>query len=143
VSLASQVVAPVEPTRPSRLGGVLDLALRVLGGIVSMVAALVSAALEVLLATLRVGGALIGVSVLIAVVANVALSWFAPRAVGARWALALPSVPWFAAMVLAAGGTAEGDVLLSGKNWVGIATIFVGVTVFAVAAFRMVLAPRS
>ncbi|MEV1285744.1 hypothetical protein [Micromonospora sp. NPDC049679] len=136
------MTAPVESARPSRLGGVVDPVLRVLGGVISVVAALLTAALELLFATLRVGGVLIGLSVLIAIVANLALSWFAQQTVGAKWALALPSIPWFAAMVLAAGGTAEGDVLLSGKNWVGIVTIFVGVTVFTVVAFRLVLAPR-
>ncbi|SDX98528.1 hypothetical protein SAMN05444365_101293 [Micromonospora pattaloongensis] len=142
MSLTSAVVPPVEAARPSRVGEVAELALRVLGGVISVVAAVLTAALEVLFATVRIGGALIGVSVLMAVVGNLALSWFAQRAVGARWALALPSIAWFAAMVVAAGGTTEGDVLLSSRNWVGITTIFVGVTVFTVIAFRMVLRPR-
>jgi hypothetical protein len=99
--------------------------------------------LELMLATLRVGGVLIGVSALLAVVANVALSWFAPRAVGSRWALALPAVVWFLLMVVAAGGTSEGDVLLAGDNWVGLVMIFAGSVTFAVMGFRMILAPRG
>lgn len=141
MSLTSQVVAPVERARPSRLGAVVDFALRVLGGVISVVAAVLTAALEVLFATLRVRGELIGVSVLIAVAANLALSWFAPRAVGARWGLALPSVSWFGAVFVAGNATAEGDLLLP-QSWVGLATIFAGVIVFAVVAFRMVLTPQ-
>lgn len=141
MSLASHAVDPVEPAPPARPRRGVDLVLRVLGGVVSVVATLVTVALELLLAPLRIGGQLVGVSVLLAVVANLALGWFAPRVVGARWALALPFVTWFGTMAVIAAGRPEGDILLA-NTWVGYATVFGGVTVFAVQAFRMVLAPR-
>jgi hypothetical protein len=128
--------------RWERLAPGFDLALRVVGGVLSVVAAVLTAGLELIFASLRMGGHLVGVSVLIAVLANVALSWFAFRTVGYGWAVVLPSVTWFALMVVAAGGTAEGDILLTGDSWVGLAMIVAGSMAFAVMAFRTVLSPR-
>ncbi|MBF9133905.1 hypothetical protein I0C86_33965 [Plantactinospora sp. S1510] len=121
----------------------LDVVLRVVGGLVAVAGAVVTAVLELMLATLRVGGVLVGVSALLAVLANVALGWFAPRAVGRRWAFALPAIVWFMLMVVAAGGTSEGDVLIANNNWVGLAMIFGGSVAFAVMGFRMIIAPRG
>lgn len=121
---------------------VLDTALRVVGGLIALVGAVLSAVLELILSTARVGGQLIGVSVPLAVVANVGLAWFAHRAVGKAWAMAIPAVVWFGLMVVAAGGTAEGDILLAGNNWVGLAMIVAGSMAFAVMGFRLILDPR-
>lgn len=121
---------------------VLDTALRVAGGLIAAAGAVLSAALELIFSTARVGGQLIGVSVPLAVVANVSLAWFAHRTVGKGWAMAIPAVIWFGLMVVAAGGTAEGDILLAGNNWVGLAMIVAGSMAFAVMAFRLILNPR-
>ncbi|MGI5214196.1 hypothetical protein [Plantactinospora sp. CA-290183] len=134
---------PEQPSPPTAVVRALDLALRILGGVVAVAAAVVTAALELLLSMVRVGGVPVGVSVLLAVVANVALSRFANHAVGRRWALALPAVAWFALMVVASGGTGEGDVLIAADNWVGLAMIFAGSVAFAVMAFRLIIAPRQ
>ncbi|KOX04129.1 hypothetical protein ADK66_27620 [Micromonospora sp. NRRL B-16802] len=119
----------------------LDLGLRLTGGIVAVVAGVVTGVLELLLATFRIGGQLVGVSVVLAIGANIALSWFAHEAVGRRWAVALPAVPWFALMAVAAVRTSEGDLLLAGDNWVGLAMIVAGAMTFAVMGFRQILAP--
>jgi hypothetical protein len=121
----------------------LDLLLRVAGGVLAVIAAVLTATLELLFATARVGGYLIGASVLLAVLANVVLSWFAYQTVGRKWAVMLPAVTWFALMVLAAGGTSEGDILLAGNNWVGIAMIIAGSMAFAVMGFRLITAPAT
>lgn len=123
---------------PPRL---LDLGLRLAGAIVVVVAGVLTGVLELLLATVRVGGQLIGVSALLAIGANIVLSWFAHEAVGRRWAVALPAVPWFALMAVAAIRTNEGDLLLAGDNWVGLAMIVAGAMTFAVMGFRQILAP--
>lgn len=141
VSAVEETVVPVAPAAPpGRLHRLADRGLRTVGGVVAVVAALLTAVLEVLLAAVRVGGHLVGVSVLLAVVGNVLLSWFVVRAVGTQWAVALPATAWFAVMVLAAGGTTEGDVLLDGNNWVGFAMIFAGAIAYAVIGFRAILA---
>ncbi|MEH1027443.1 hypothetical protein Q3V37_11325 [Micromonospora profundi] len=129
---------PPEAGPPPRL---LDLGLRLTGGIVAVVAGVVTGVLELLLATFRIGGQLVGVSVVLAIGANIALSWFAHEAVGRRWAVALPAVPWFALMAVAAVRTSEGDLLLAGDNWVGLAMIVAGAMTFAVMGFRQILAP--
>ncbi|MBX7265329.1 hypothetical protein KIF24_04185 [Micromonospora sp. Llam7] len=137
-------IAPQEqeqqPPRPGRLRRPLDIGLRVTGGALAVVAAAVSAVLELLLAPLRVGGYLVGVAVLVAVAVNVVLSSFAVEAVGRRWAVALPALPWVAIMVAAADRTTEGDVLLVG-DWVGLTLVVAGAMTFAVMAFRSILAP--
>ncbi|CCH21207.1 Conserved hypothetical protein [Micromonospora lupini str. Lupac 08] len=138
MSVVDDQDTPPEAGPPPRL---LDLGLRVSGAIVVVVAGIVSGVLELLLATLRVGGQLIGVSALLAVGANILLSWFAHEVVGRRWAVALPAVPWFALMAVAAIRTTEGDLLLAGDNWVGLAMIVAGAMTFAVMGFRQVLAP--
>ncbi|MFF4877947.1 hypothetical protein [Micromonospora sp. NPDC000668] len=136
-------VMPDQDTPPSagpppRL---LDLGLRLAGGLVVVVAGVLTGVLELLFATVRVGGQLVGVSVLLAVGANIALAWFAHEVVGRRWAVALPAVPWFALMAVAAVRTTEGDLLLAGDNWVGLAMIVAGAMTFAVMGFRQILAP--
>ncbi|HEX5598155.1 MAG TPA: hypothetical protein VFX61_19390 [Micromonosporaceae bacterium] len=117
-----------------------DLALRWAGGVVAVVAAVMTAILELLWSPLRVGGELIGLSVVLAVVANVVLAWFARQAVGHAGAVALPAVAWFLMMMVAATRTREGDILLLG-NWVGGAMIIAGSVAFAAMAFRMILVP--
>lgn len=140
---APMSVAPDETTPPpaGRAHPLLDLALRWAGGLVAVLAGLATGVLELLLATVRVGGQLIGLSALVAIGANIALSWFAHEAVGRRWAVALPGVPWFALMAVAAVRTDEGDLLLAGDNWVGLAMIVAGAMTFAVMGFRQILAP--
>ncbi|PMR60425.1 hypothetical protein C1A38_14605 [Verrucosispora sp. ts21] len=136
-------VAPQEqlppPPRSARVSRFLDVGLRVAGGVVVVVAGAVTAVLELLLAPLRIGGYLVGLAALVAVVVNVTLSWFAIEAVGRRWAVALPAVPWVVIMVAAADRTNEGDVLLIG-NWVGLILVVAGVMAFAVMAFRSIVA---
>ncbi|MBQ1071906.1 hypothetical protein KBX06_01805 [Micromonospora sp. C31] len=140
MSAAPEETAPPPSGRSRRL---LDLALRVAGGLVAVLGGTLTAVLELLLATLRVGGQLIGVSVFVAIGANIALSWFAHEAVGRRWAVALPATPWFVLMAVAAVRTAEGDLLVTGDNWVGLAMIVAGAMTFAVMGFRQILAPPS
>ncbi|RLP98833.1 hypothetical protein [Micromonospora sp. CV4] len=130
--------APPPAGPPPRL---LDLGLRLAGAIVVVLAGVLTGVLELLLSTVRVGGQLIGVSALLAVGANIALSWFAHEAVGRRWAVALPAVPWFVLMAVASVRTSEGDLLLAGDNWVGLAMIVAGAMTFAVMGFRQILAP--
>lgn len=138
MTVVDDQTAPPPAGPPPRL---LDLGVRVAGALIVVVAGVLTGVLELLLATVRVGGYLIGVSALIAVGANIVLSWFAYEAVGRRWAVALPAVPWFALMAVAAVRTSEGDLLLAGDNWVGLAMIVAGAMTFAVMGFRQILAP--
>lgn len=143
MSVSPQPHEVVTPVPPGRWVRVVDLALRVAGGGLAVFGGVLTAVVEIVLAGLRLGDQLIGVSVPLAVVANIALGWFAHTTVGRRWAVVLPALPWFAMMVVAAGRTDEGDVLLTGDNWVGLAMIVAGAMTFAVLGFRLMLAPAA
>ncbi|MEV0805924.1 hypothetical protein [Micromonospora sp. NPDC050200] len=131
------------PPPPGRSARLLDLALRIAGGLVSVVGGVLTALLGLLLSTVRVGGHLIGVSVPVTIGAAIAVSWFAYATVGRKWAVALPALPWFVLMAVAAVRTAEGDLLVAGDNWVGLGMITAGAMTFAVMAFRQILGPAQ
>jgi hypothetical protein len=110
------------------------------GVTVSVLAALLSGVLEVLFASWRVAGFLVGASAVFAVPANLAIAWFAHRTVGRRWAVAPPWIVWTVLMFVAAGvRRTEGDYLLSGDNWVGLIMILLGSLAFALYAYRMII----
>ena len=129
--------------------------LRAGGSLVSVVAAFVTGVLELLLTPLRAGdvttiwrgvaigsggGPLLGVSILLAVLANYGIAWFAVSTTGRRWALGPPWALWTVMMMLAAGvRTAEGDYLLAGDDWIALVAILAGSLAFAVYAYRMIL----
>ncbi len=134
--------APAAVEGPGAGVRVLAVAFRTAGAVLSVVMAVLSGLLELYFAPLRLGGTLVGVSALFAVVANLGLAWFAVHTVGRRWALALPWVPWTVLMFVAAGvRTAEGDHLLGADNWVGMALVLLGTVAFAAYAYRRILAP--
>ena len=137
---APPVSAPVEESPPGPPSRALELVVRGAGVFIAVLAAVLTAALEIFLSPLRIGGVPVGVAVLVAVAANVAISWFAVATVGRRWALAPPWAVWTLIMFFAAGlRTAEGDYLISGEDWVALVTILVGSLTFAGYTYRMIL----
>jgi hypothetical protein len=127
--------APVRRERRS-----LDRTIRIAGLVIAVLAAIFSGLLELFFTTLRVGGFLIGVSILMAVVANTAIAWFAVTTTGRRWALGPPWALWTLMMLFAAGvRTTEGDYLLGGNDYVALVMILVGSLTFAVYSYRMIL----
>lgn len=104
-----------------------------------MAGAVVTAAVEVNLAMLRIGTVRIPVAPLVAVAANLALVWFAYQATGRRWAVTLPAATWVVVMVLAGRRTSEGDMLLTGDNWVGQVMVFVGAVAFGLGAYHLIV----
>ena len=146
-------VVEVAPERAPWAGW--DPVVRVAGVVVSIVAAFLSGAFELLLTTLRAGdfatvwrgdaigsgrGPLIPVSVLLAIVFNYGIAWFAVSTTRRRWALGPPWALWTLMMFAASGvRTSEGDYLLSGTNWVALVMILVGSLSFAVYSYRMIL----
>jgi hypothetical protein len=129
--------------------------IRVGGILVATVAAVVTGVLELLLTSLRWGdltsiwrgdpigsggGPLLGVAILLAVVANWAIAWFAVATTGRRWALGPPWAVWTLMMLFAAGvRTPEGDYLLGGEDWIALVMILAGSLTFAVYAYRQIL----
>ena len=126
------------------------------GLVVAILAAFFSGVLELFLTPLRWGdlttiwrgdaigsghGPLLGLSIVLAAVGNYAIAWFAVSTTGGRrWALGPPWALWTLLMLLAAGvRTHEGDYLLAGNDWIGLAMILVGSLTFAVYSYRMIL----
>lgn len=109
---------------------VADRFVRLAGGVVALLGGVVAAVWMLLLVPLRleIGGQVIRlpVVVLLAAAGNAALLWFARRATGSRWGVALPAVGWFVVMLPALGATTEGDHLLLSTDWVALLTVFVG-----------------
>ncbi|MFI7540974.1 hypothetical protein [Actinoplanes sp. NPDC049599] len=126
---------PPAPPRPA-----VELAVRVAGVVIAVLAAGLTAVLELFLSPLRLGGVPIGVAVPAAVLANLAISWFAVTTVGRRWALAPPWAVWTLIMFFAAGTrTTEGDYLISADDWVALVTILAGSLTFAVYTYKLIL----
>ena len=135
MTLSVEPEAPVTPP-PVRDSGVA----RILGLVVSALATVVTSVVELYLTPLRLGGVPIGVAVVFAAAANLALAWFAVQTAGRRWAVGVPWVLWTVVMLFAAGAkTAEGDYLISGNDWIALVMILVGSLSFAVYAYRLIV----
>ncbi|MBU2662812.1 hypothetical protein KOI35_04755 [Actinoplanes bogorensis] len=135
-----------------------DPIIRTGGVVVSILAALVSGFLEINLSTLRAGdlvtiwrgdaigsggGPLLGLSILLALVLNYAIAWFAVATTRRRWSLGPPWALWTLLMLFAAGvRTDEGDYLLGGENWIALVMILVGSLAYAVYSYRLILKGR-
>ncbi|MEV0897693.1 hypothetical protein [Actinoplanes sp. NPDC049802] len=134
----------------------IDTTIRAAGTAVALVAAVVTAVLETQLSALRVGaiGALLAgdspyegsgfplpLAIPAAVVANLALAWFACTTAG-RWAVAVPWAVWTLVMLAASGvRTSGGDYLVGGTNWVFLVTMVAGSLTFAMFSYRLILKP--
>jgi hypothetical protein len=137
--IVSDAQAPAPERQPTERRG-LDRVIRVAGLVISVVAAILSGLLELFFTQLRLGGVPVGVSILLAAVANVAISWFAVSTTGRRWALGPPWAAWTLMMLFAAGvRTREGDYLVGGQDWVALVMILAGSLAFAVYSYRMIL----
>ena len=75
------------------------------------------------------------VSLVLAVVGNPALTWYAYAVSGRRLAALLPAGAWCVVWILAVGRTTEGDLLITDQNWVGLLTLFIGPIAFAAGIF--------
>ena len=113
-------------------------------GVLAVLTAAWLALVEIFWLPLRVGGVLVPVSVLAAVVGNLLLVDQAHRLSGSRAVAVLPAVTW---LVVAIGGMVrrpEGDLVLTGVGDTGVVNLLfllVGVTAAAVAAGRALAGP--
>lgn len=114
-------------------------AVRIAGGVVALALTVVTALVEIFYVPLRVGGVLVGASVLLAVLINFWLPRYTVALTGTGWVALLPPLIWFALMLLASVRRTEGDLLLAGDNWVGLATIFAGSLAFAAGGYTLLL----
>lgn len=155
----SELTPPPQGSDPGGMARVLDLLLRVIGGVLVVACALVIGVAELMIAewiailtfgylpdgviALLPGVPLVAAAAIPVIVTHVALSHFGLRVVGNGWGIALPALAWFTLMFFANNRTAEGDFLLAGNNLVGIAMIFIGAFTFAAMGLRLILAPAA
>jgi len=79
------------------------------------------------------------VAPLFALVGNVGI-FVLTRVVTGRTGLAvLPAVSWFVVIFAAGRTTSEGDLLITGNNWVGVVTILVGAIAWAIGPYFTVI----
>jgi hypothetical protein len=140
---ADQSAAPAQPAAAPRVPLVLpdwvDPALRLLGAAIAVALGAVLALYGAFLLPLRGFGVRLPVSLLLALVGNPALVWFAATVTGRRLAGLLPAITWCVVYLAAATRTAEGDLLLTSANWIGLTTLLVGPLTFAVTIYGLVL----
>ncbi|WP_432835170.1 hypothetical protein [Dactylosporangium sp. CA-092794] len=119
-----------------------DIGLLVAGLIVTALLAAGLAIIEALFSPLRIGGFRVPVSLVLAVVTNPLLGWFAFATSRRRFAALVPAAVWCTIWIIASGRTSEGDLILTNDNWVGLLTLFVGSLVFAIGIYLSTLRHR-
>lgn len=134
-------------------GGPLDIAITVGGLVLAVLLAVALAVVEAFLAPLRVsdlgftgpgqGNVRIPLALVLALVTNPLLGWFAYTTSGRRFAALLPAGAWCVVWILAAGRTSEGDLLITNDNWVGLLTLFTGPLAFAIGIYVTALRHRA
>ena len=110
----------------------------------TVVAAAWLALVEVFWLPLRVGGVLVPLSPIAAVVGNLLLVDLAHRVTGSRVVAVLPAVAWAAVAFAATLRRPEGDLVLvggGGLGTVGLAFLLAGVAAAAVAVGRALAGP--
>jgi hypothetical protein len=96
---------------------------RVCWGLTVLVVALWLALAEVFWLPLRVGGVLVPVSIVVAVVGNLLLPTAALRLSGSRLVAVLAVVPWLVVAVAAMIRRPEGDLVMSGSEALGVVNL--------------------
>jgi hypothetical protein len=125
-----------EPEAPRRDSPLLAVA----GLVIAVLATLFSGILEIFLTPLRVAGIPVGVAIPFAMVANVAIAWFAVTTTGRKRAIGVPWLLWTVLMFFAAGAKrSEGDYLINGDDWIALVMILAGSLAFAVFTYRSIL----
>jgi len=116
---------------------ILDRLLRIAGGVVAVGLAAAFAVYGAFLAPLYFPGSDIRlpVALVFALVGNPLLTWFTYRVTAQRLAVLAPAAVWCGVWLAASGRTTEGDLLITGDNWVGLTTLFVGPLAFAAGAY--------
>jgi hypothetical protein len=114
-------------------------------GAAAVVVATWLALVEVFWLPLRVGGVLLPVSVLAAVVGNLLVVGAAHRLSGSRVVAVLPALAWATVAIAASMRRPEGDLLLIGGGAIGVVNLgflLLGVVAAAFAVGRALAAPR-
>jgi hypothetical protein len=116
----------------------LDPVIRVVGLLVAVGLSGVLALYEVFMSPLRWHGGRLPLALVLAIGGNLVLIWFTRLVTGRAILVAVPAVVWVALMIFASQRTAEGDLLLTDNNWVGLATLLAGSLVYAFGGYWLI-----
>jgi hypothetical protein len=117
--------------------------LKIAGAVVATGLAAVLGVTEAFLSPLRIGTVRIPLSLVLAILLNPPLAWYAVAVTGRKAAAALPALAWSAVWFIAASKTTEGDLVIASGNWVGLMTLLAGPIAFAVGIFAQVMFETS
>jgi len=139
-AMAEAPSPPGETGEPSSTERQLDLGLKIVGAFVATGLGALAGLYEALLAPLRLPHSVYApVALVLAVLGNPVLSWFAGAVTGRRAAAILPAAAWCVIWYASASRTTEGDLIITGGNWVGLATLLAGPIAFAVGVLVPVM----
>ena len=119
-----------------------DLAYRVGGTLVGVLLGVITAIWEALLTPLTFPGSTtvrMPVALVAAVVGNAAIVWFTYRVTRHVGLALLPGLAWLIVMGVAGTTTSDGDLILTGNNWVGLATIATGALAWAGTGYWLII----
>ena len=114
-------------------------------GIVAVLVPAWLALVEVFWLPLRIGGVLVPLSVVVAVVGNLVLTGAAHRLSGSRVVAVLPAAVWLVVAVAAMMRRPEGDLVITGggaSGAINLAFLLLGVTAAAFGVGRALAGPR-
>jgi Flp pilus assembly protein TadB len=109
------------------------------GGVLVVWLTVLAAVCEAFLVPLRMAGVRIPVALLLAVAGNLTLPWLARWLSRSRMMTMLPALLWFLVILVLAGGTTEGDVVLAGNDWVALTLLLFGSVAAAAGAYFALL----
>lgn len=118
---------------------------RAAGGVLAVAIAVWIALVEVFWLPLRIGGVLVPLSVVVAVVANLLMPRLALRLSGSRLVAGLTGVAWLVVVVPSMIRRPEGDLIITGGGATGVvnlAFLLLGVLAAAFAVGRALGGPR-
>jgi hypothetical protein len=124
-----------------------ELAYRVAGTLVGIGLAIATAVWETVLSPMHVtighSTFRLPIALLIAVVGNAGIVFFTHQVTGKLGLAMIPAVAWLIVVFTAGTKTSEGDLLITGDNWVGITLILLGSLAWAGAGYWLIVAaPR-
>ena len=127
----------LEPTATEQQ---LDLGLKIVGAVVATGRGALAGLYEASLVPLRLPhSTYLPVALVLALVGNPVLSWFAGAVTGHRAAALLPAAAWCVIWYASASRTTEGDLIITGGNWVGLVTLLAGPIAFALGVLIPVM----
>jgi hypothetical protein len=113
--------------------------LRAGGLVVALPLGFVLGVWDIFLGPLYAGSVPLPVAPVLAVAGNLGLIWFTRTVTGSRRLALLPGMFWFAAMLIGANRTHEGDALIPGNEWMGLLSLLLVAATWGLSAYRLML----